>query len=457
MTDVAGIEYLVLDYGADPSGVKDSTYAFQAALNDLLGTANPATTTRIPKAPLHLPAGRFKITADLLIQSVMGFTLKGAGKELTILEASGTGFSQAVINVDGSAWGTFEGFTILGDGTEQVSDAITLQWSSGAARSTTQNTFRDFTIRDLHCVNGFHAAGHNQVDGTLIIGATISGAQNPGTWSSSGNWQAGILLGDGIEANNFDHYLLGVSASGWNYGLHCMASSFQHWAAEPAGNGIDFWVQGMVSTVTIRGVESEASGQLLKVAFGSSPGPLILDGFRFDCTQMTAPPIQAYGYIGPLLIRSGQLDNQPAGVLPTIQTNGAGNNNLIDIDGLAFLVPAGTTPAQLFTDAGGAEYAIKVRNLYLFDPAADTVAIYQSWGTHDNRPLAAPAVPASGTAQANTHIVAADVYIAGGVVTGIAINGNATGLTGGRFTLNPGDTITLTYTSAPTWTWLGAT
>ena len=77
-----------------------------------------------------------------------------------------------------------------------------------------------------------------------------------------------------------------------------------------------------------------------------------------------------------------------------------------------------------------------------------------------------PAVPASATAQQNTNPYPVNVYLYGGTVTEIQItkNGtaytvfsNATGLalSGQVYKLNPSDSITLTYTTAPTWEWLG--
>ncbi len=65
-----------------------------------------------------------------------------------------------------------------------------------------------------------------------------------------------------------------------------------------------------------------------------------------------------------------------------------------------------------------------------------------------------PAVPSSGTALTNITYARCAVYLTGGTVTEIAINGTATGLTSGMVLLAPGDTITLTYSAAPTWVWL---
>ena len=76
-----------------------------------------------------------------------------------------------------------------------------------------------------------------------------------------------------------------------------------------------------------------------------------------------------------------------------------------------------------------------------------------------------PSVPASGTAQENTNPFPIDAYIYGGTVTEIQITRNGTAytvfsnstgsaLSGQSYKLNPGDSITVTYTTAPTWEWL---
>lgn len=76
-----------------------------------------------------------------------------------------------------------------------------------------------------------------------------------------------------------------------------------------------------------------------------------------------------------------------------------------------------------------------------------------------------PTVPASGTAQVNSNPYAVNVYLSGGTVTEIQItlNGtaytvfsNSTGLalSGQVYKLRPSDSITITYTTAPTWIWM---
>lgn len=76
-------------------------------------------------------------------------------------------------------------------------------------------------------------------------------------------------------------------------------------------------------------------------------------------------------------------------------------------------------------------------------------------GYNPTGPQTAPAVPASGTALTNPFPFNCTVYVAGGVVTAIAVGGTATGLTSGSVFIPTGETITLTYTSVPTWVWIG--
>jgi hypothetical protein len=47
------------------------------------------------------------------------------------------------------------------------------------------------------------------------------------------------------------------------------------------------------------------------------------------------------------------------------------------------------------------------------------------------------------------------VYISGGTVTDIAVQGISTGLTSGVFQVGVGRSIRLTYSVAPQWVWIG--
>ena len=73
-----------------------------------------------------------------------------------------------------------------------------------------------------------------------------------------------------------------------------------------------------------------------------------------------------------------------------------------------------------------------------------------------------PTVPKSGAAQQNTYPFPVMVYVYGGTVTvidytpsgGSAIEIGTSGPAAVK--LNPGDSITLTYSAAPSWNWAAA-
>jgi len=64
-----------------------------------------------------------------------------------------------------------------------------------------------------------------------------------------------------------------------------------------------------------------------------------------------------------------------------------------------------------------------------------------------------PAVPASTTPVTNTAPIAASVTISGGTVSNVAVNGISAGSGDGTYTVPAGQTIAVTYSAAPTWTW----
>lgn len=68
-----------------------------------------------------------------------------------------------------------------------------------------------------------------------------------------------------------------------------------------------------------------------------------------------------------------------------------------------------------------------------------------------------PALPASGVAVQNTSSVDCTVFLAGGTVTSVAIGGVVTGITASNtsYRVSAGSSITVSYSTAPTWRWIG--
>jgi hypothetical protein len=64
-----------------------------------------------------------------------------------------------------------------------------------------------------------------------------------------------------------------------------------------------------------------------------------------------------------------------------------------------------------------------------------------------------PSVPASNTPVVNTSSLPATVVVTGGTVSNVVVNSVSVGTGDGTYTVPPGQSITLTYSAAPTWTW----
>lgn len=105
---IAGATANIVDFGADATGVADSTAAFQAAVDS--GAKS-----------IFIPPGTFKITAPIDIPTNQGSEavhIFGAGKQQSILQASGT--FKTIINigdnVDQTIRGRYENFCVSGTG-----------------------------------------------------------------------------------------------------------------------------------------------------------------------------------------------------------------------------------------------------------------------------------------------------------------------------------------------------
>jgi hypothetical protein len=128
--------------------------------------------------------------------------------------------------------------------------------------------------------------------------------------------------------------------------------------------------------------------------------------------------------------------NQSTVTVPYFAYIESGVEGKIEIDGG---VVAGTPAIGTFVDDSG-NNVLSVRNVQGFNPTGAQTA---------------PTVPASGTALTNPFPFDCTVYVNGGTVTEVAVGGTSTGATGGAFRVAAGQSITLTYSAAPTWTWFG--
>lgn len=347
-------------YGADPSGVSDSTVAFNQCAAAVLGgvyytnlgmTASSTTVTNpaavsgdlnlfvnhpnfsagyaqitavtpgvgytmsaaatanlsgqsafvgyaqsqtigTPLGRMRMGAGTYKVTSDLVIRSAAGFFLEGQGPGATTLQASGAGFTQAVLFLDGHSSGVFRNFGVSGDTTEGtatsgsgggVPDGVRLDYTTASRRSTTGVQFDNILVRNLIFVTGFSLEGtpSRQLDGTVCRNVIVTGQQTAGSWSSSGNWQAGIAIGNGTAGNVLDQVLYACGTNRCYYGYYNNNSSFGLFGGQPSSNGTDFYMVAN-GQCTIESVQSQSGGQFLVSPSAAASQPVSFRDCRFS-------------------------------------------------------------------------------------------------------------------------------------------------------------------------------
>lgn len=192
-TKVEEIQISVVDFGADPTGVGDSTAAFNAAID------YGARRIRIPK-------GTYKVTNLTVDKNV---------------ELIGDGRTQSIINVTGS--GSIHGMKITGDSVLGASNALRLvgfqlnYTGAGQTVASGRNNcwsglyIQRKVIMDEVYVNGFtndgiYFAPSDATEGTTsspgTIGKAVFFSDLRNVWSKN-NGRDGIRVRMGANANNF--------------------------------------------------------------------------------------------------------------------------------------------------------------------------------------------------------------------------------------------------------------
>jgi hypothetical protein len=366
-------------YGAKGDGTTDDTAAIQAAINAITGTAAPASNTRLAKGVLYFPAGTYKVTSDLVIRSVQDFVLVGDGPGQVQIMPSGTGFTTAVLLIDGSLDGIFGGFAIQGDGTEQVTDAIRLDWTTAAFRSTTGNTFRDIRIKSTKFVTGISLESNatRQLDGTTLRNVVVYGGQTAGSWSSSGNWQKAVAYGSGSFGNIYDQQLLGVDTGQCYYGHYCNASGFALYGGQCLGNAVDFFIIPAAQT-TISNVQSQNSGQFIVQTSAFSPYPVTVNSALFVTSYLDSSNnvVDIYGgvwHISNLDVSKTQRSGSYVGAVINIRGAGANRPGVVLLDNVSSKSAVGSGIAVTASEA-----SVVARNYSQYDPSTGNYTVTTS-------------------------------------------------------------------------------
>lgn len=253
----------VKDYGATGDGICDDTAAIQAAIDAWTGATSYTAAPRVPSKALYLPSGIYRITAPLRFRSVESCRVYGDGNR-TVFYVDGSSL-EAAVDLNGTAYCSFENFAIRGSGTGSVTRAMWLRWT-GVYRSSTRNNFRDITVFDLAYTRAgveIGDAGHPgvQVDNTTWTNVVVEGRRDPGSGDAV-NWQNGFLVGDGVFGNNLLHTFVGCKSHHHANGILASASNVTWLGGTLQSNDVDFY-SGGTSVLTVKGLRSELSQRLL--------------------------------------------------------------------------------------------------------------------------------------------------------------------------------------------------
>lgn len=306
--DAAAPGMSVIPRGADPTGGGAADSAFVDLLVDLLGSADPTTTARTPKAAGWLPAGVYKTSDPIHPRSAQGLRIAGEGPETTFIEVDGS--PDSVFDLDGIYRGVLEDLTVTGGSPDKV---FNLHWGAGTYRSTTGFHFQRCDVHDCAFRSAF-AIGtdtDNQVDGTLILNSRVSGVWSAG---NTATYQNGAELGDGEYGNGLDHWIIATDVDHVRRGVHCRATSFHYLYGQMENNEVDFYIRGMSDPCSIKGIRSEGATRLVDaLGAGENPQSLSIEDAEFNAQNLAGDGQWiAYRGSGCIYLKNLTQKNAPA-------------------------------------------------------------------------------------------------------------------------------------------------
>lgn len=419
--------FSVKTYGATGNGVTDDT----AAINNAIAAASGGGV-------VYFPAGTYSTSATLSILND-GVRLLGDGKNATVIKPI-TGANFDVIATGIPASSGLAGFIRYHVGVEHMKLDCSLMsgTTNGAGNGVHFYGARYSYIRDLW------------ITGCPNWGILLDGDATNFSYSTDIranriiNGSAGIMVTFSEESfvtsNNILQANLNTAAlqpvfgtqSNVGYLMRCVSGY----------TGIIGNVFGSSGTYTSAALQVENSG------------PTRIEGNRFDQARY-----QAIRTTGPNSVIVGNQIGNPSSV-GSVEGIRVGSDNNTVIGNKFDLSNGAAHFTYCIAESGGPYTSNIISGNNTVAGTAGVISLNATstakvFGNTNYNPVGfkSPAVPATTVAFTNNFGSDAEVFVTGGTVTVIAIGGTATGLTSGAFRVPSGQTITLTYSVAPTWTW----
>lgn len=433
----------VKSYGAVGDGVTDDTDAINAAIQ---AAAN---------AVLYFPPGTYSISGSLVVDKII--TITGAAPELTIISTSSpvddvfvvTQWKSRIKNLSITSSVTRTSGYGINHGSGSSFSAINVGMSNmynGLNLSGTLDVANFITIRDF-ANNGIEiSGGTDQKLLNIVMDNTVAPAGSGILIKKTG---ALFLDNCDIIRSNIDMQI----APGANQSVFAVYATNCYF--DTATHGLLIGGSSPVERV-----------KFINCWFSSHSA----DGIRLNNSAAKAIDFvncDIYGNSGHGI--NSSFANDWGVSLSRIAGNGGSGVNLAASSKKVRIINNFISPTGGWN---GNAYAIwinsgtydhyEVRGNVVYGNISGTIVdsgsatykrIMDNVGYNPRGNISAPTMPASGTAYTNDFGNDARVIITGGTVTDIKIGSTSTGLTSGQFIVGPGESITLTYSAAPTWRW----
>mgnify|MGYP001404285004 CR=1 FL=1 len=457
-------------FGAKGDGVTDDTNAIQNAMNSISGSRG---TLLIPKG-IYVVSGTLNLTAS----------------HFRII---GTGYGSTIITTNNPTADVF----VIGDGTNlyeniiisalRINSSVTKTNGAGIRlRKILHSAIKD--VRIYKCFHGIILTdGSTSIDIENVTINDLGQTNGIGVWIDGGNdhFMRKIVSDNPSAAQPFAGVRIQDSGGTWITDcdfIHCgngllidpQANKTVSWlfalnSAFDSGNG-----QGIIVSPATNGTVKGINFIGCWTASNSQNGIAIAGSGTVNGVRIIGHRAFNNGNQGIYVSAGTNISLDACDVSGNSQNSPGTDNGIYFVNGVSEFSVRNCRSGQQAGYANTQKYGIAVAsgasNNYMItnnDVRLNVTAGISDGGTGTNKRLTdnlgfnpvgsitPPSIPASGTPVTNNKGYPVRVFVTGGTVSNIAINGTNTGLTSGGFLLGPGDTITLTYSAAPSWTWFG--